>query len=76
MIVAYMYWMRKDDSFGYENFEKHYIDTKAESQIVNLQNFEQERVEVESAITHFELQRGMESEHLGDVLSALDKKFK
>lgn len=75
-ILAYSFWLSKNDDYSLENFEKSFIDSRTERTLNKKFKISDQLNDIEAMISHLELWKSLHSESLPEILEALDQKFK
>lgn len=75
-ILAYSYWLAKNDDYSLGSFEKSFIESKTEQTLNKKFKISDQLSDIEAMINHLELWKSLHSESLPEILEALDQKFK
>ncbi len=75
-ILAYSFWLAKNDDYSLEKFEKSFIESRTERTLNKKFKISEQLNDIEAMINHLELWKSLHSESLPEILGALDQKFK
>ena len=75
-ILAYTFWLLKNDDYSLENFEKKFIEQGVDKYLSKNFNVREQEEDIDAMINHLELWKSLHSASLPEILEALDSKFK
>lgn len=74
-IIAYTYWMVKNEDYSFETFESEYIQKKVNKILGRNILFSEEMSDIVAMINHMEVWKSLHNNDLSIILEALDDKF-
>jgi hypothetical protein len=77
MILAYTYWMMKDNSFNFGSFQDDYLNSTVSKQLGKEVNFNEEMEDIEDMIGHIKIfeKLNTSSDDMAKRMEGLDAKF-